>query len=86
LIDSPGAERLEKHQPETRNTLPGCGEASTSRPGALIGSLREGLLACPLDNLIEILPGESSFVAGTGSSGELMEAILHAQLQVSFVS
>jgi hypothetical protein len=86
VIDSLGAERLEEHQPETRNSLLSCEEASTSRPGALIGSLREGLLACPLESLMKILPEESLSAAGTGSSGELAEAILHAQLQVSFIS
>jgi hypothetical protein len=78
VIDSPGAERLEEHQPETRNSLSSCEEASTSRHGALIGFLKEGLLACPLEALIKILPEESSSIAGTGSSGELAEAILHA--------
>jgi hypothetical protein len=86
VIDSLGAETLEELQPETRNSLLGCGEANTSRPGALIGSLREGLLACPLETLMEVLPDESSSVAETRSSGELAEAILHAQLQVSFMS
>jgi hypothetical protein len=51
-----------------------------------LGSLREGLLACPLETLMEVLPDESSSVAETRSSGELAEAILHAQLQVSFMS
>jgi hypothetical protein len=69
--DSPGAERIE--------------EASSSRPGALIGSLREGLFSCPLEALMEILPEESSSMAGTRSSGELVEAILYAQLQLSFI-
>jgi hypothetical protein len=49
----------------------------------LINSLREGLLACPLETLMEILPEGSSSVLGIGSQGELAEAIHHVQLQVS---
>jgi hypothetical protein len=86
VLDSLEAERPEWHQPETRNSSLVPREASTSRPGALIDSLREGLLASPLEVLLEILPEESSSAAGTGSSEELAESILHAQLQVSFLS
>jgi hypothetical protein len=86
VLDSPEAERPEGHQPETRNPSPVPGEASTSRPRALIDSLREGLLASPLEVLLEILPKDSSSAAGTGSSRELAESILHAELQVSFLS
>jgi hypothetical protein len=86
VLDSPEAKRPEGHQPETRNSSPVPGEASTSRPGALIDSLRKGLLASPLEVLLEILPEGSSSGAGTRSSGELAESILHAQLQVSFLS
>jgi len=86
VLDSPEVERPEGHQPKTRNSLPVPEEASTSRPGALIDSLREGLLASPLEVLLEILPEGSSSAAGTGSSGELAKSILHSQLQVSFLS
>jgi hypothetical protein len=53
MVVSPGTERL--------------GETSASRPGVLIDSLREGLLACPLETLMEILPEGSSYVLGIGS-------------------
>jgi hypothetical protein len=52
-VVSPGTNRL--------------GETSASRPGALIDSLREDLLACPLEALKEVLPEGSSFVLGIGS-------------------
>jgi hypothetical protein len=68
-VVSPGTNRL--------------GQTSASRPGALIDSLREDLLTCPLEALKEILPEGSSSVLGIGSQEELVEAILHAQLQVS---
>jgi hypothetical protein len=85
VIDPPRAEELEEPQPEDQNPLPSRGEARTSRQGALIASLREGLLACPLEALLEILPEKSSSMSGTKSSAELAEALLHAQLQVSFM-
>jgi hypothetical protein len=78
VLDSPEVERLKGHQPETRNSSPVLEEANTSRLGALIDSLREGLLASPLEVRMEILPEESSSVAETRSSGELAESILHA--------
>lgn len=84
-MEPPSAKGLEEPQPEVQNPRPSCGEASTSRPGALITSLRKGLLACPLEALLEILPEESSSMAGTESSGELAEALLHTQLQVSLM-
>jgi hypothetical protein len=70
VIDPPRAEELEEPQPEAQNPLPSREEASTSRQGALIASLREGLLACPLEALLEILPEESSSMSRTESSGE----------------
>jgi len=51
----------------------------------LIASLRKGLLACPLEALLEILPEGSSSISGSESPGELVEALLYAQLQVSFM-
>jgi hypothetical protein len=71
VMDSLGAERLE--------------ETGASRPGELINSLREGLLAYPLEALMKILPEGFSFAPCIGSPGELAEAILHSQLQVSFM-
>jgi hypothetical protein len=59
------------------------GNTSASRPGVLIDSLREDLLSCPLEALRKILPEGSSSVIGVGSQEELLEAILHVQLQVS---
>jgi hypothetical protein len=53
--------------------------------GALIASLRKGLLACPLESLLKILPEESLSMSGTESSGELAEALLHTKLQVCFM-
>jgi hypothetical protein len=72
--DPSGAEELEEPQPKATNPLPSRGEASTSRQAALIALL------------LEILPEESLSMSGTGSSEELVEALLHAQLQVSFMS
>jgi hypothetical protein len=72
-------------QPETRNPSPGFMEAETSRRGALIGSLREGLLACPLETLMGLIPEGSSSMSGTASPGGLVEAMLHTQLQASLV-
>jgi hypothetical protein len=71
VVDSPGAERL--------------GETGASRPGELINSLKEGLLACPLEALMKILPEGFSSAPCIGSPGELAEVILHSQLQVSFM-
>jgi hypothetical protein len=71
VMDSPGAERLE--------------ETGASRPGELINFLREGLLAYPLEALMKILPKGFSSAPGIGSLGELAKAILHSQLQVSFM-
>jgi hypothetical protein len=68
-VVSPGTNRL--------------GETSVSRPGALIDSLREDLMACPLEALKEVLPKGSFSVLGIGSQEELAEAVLYAQLQVS---
>jgi len=85
VMDPPRPEGLEEPQPKAQNPLPGRGEASTYREGALIASLRKGLLACPLEALLEILPEESSSMSRTESPGELAEALLHAQLQVSFM-
>lgn len=76
-MEPPSAKGLEEPPPEVQNPRSSHGEASTSRPRALITSLRKGLLACPLEALLEILPEESSSVAGTESPGELAEAILH---------
>jgi hypothetical protein len=84
-MEPPSAKGLEEPQPEVQNPRPSRGEASTSRSGALITSLRKGLLACPLEALLEILPEESSSMAGTESSGELAEALMHTQLQVSLM-
>jgi hypothetical protein len=86
VIDPPRAEGLGEPQPEAQNPLPNHREASTSRQGALIASMGEGLLACPLEALLKILLEESSFMSGTESSGELAQALLHAQLQVSLMS
>jgi hypothetical protein len=61
-MDSPSAEGLE--------------ETGASRPGELINSLREGLLACPLEALMKILPEGFSSAPGVGSPRELAEAIL----------
>jgi hypothetical protein len=71
VVDSPGVERLE--------------ETDASRLGELINSLREGLLACPLEALMKILPEGFSSAPGIGSPVELAEVILHSQLQVSFM-
>jgi hypothetical protein len=84
-MEPPRAKGLEEPQLEVQNPRPSRGEASTSRPRALITSLRKGLLACPLEALLEILPEESSSMAGTASPGELAEALLHTKLQVSFM-
>jgi hypothetical protein len=59
------------------------GETSVSRPGVLIDSLREDLMACPLEAFNEVLPEGSLSVLGIGSQEELAEAVLYAQLQVS---
>jgi len=59
------------------------GNTSASRPGALIDSLREDLLSCPLEALKEILPEGSSSVLEIRSQEELAKVIFHAQLQVS---
>jgi hypothetical protein len=83
---SPGAGGPKEPQIATEILLSNLERASTSREGALIGSLKEGLLACPLEALLEILPEELKSVSETGSSGELADAILHAQFQVSFTS
>jgi hypothetical protein len=69
VMDSPGAEGLE--------------ETGASYPGELLNSLREGLLDCPLEALMKILPEGFSSAPSVGSLGELAEAILHSQLQVS---
>jgi hypothetical protein len=69
VMDSLGAEGLE--------------ETGASRPGELINSLREGLLACPLEALMKILHEGFLSAPGIGSPRELAEAILHSQLQVS---
>jgi hypothetical protein len=68
-VVSPGTNRL--------------GETSVSRPRALIDSLREDLMACPLEALKEVLPKGSLSVLGIGSQEELAEVVLYAQLQVS---
>jgi hypothetical protein len=60
-------------------------EAETSRQGALIGSLREGLLACPLETLMGLIPEGSSSMSGIASPGGLVEAMLYTQLQASLV-
>jgi hypothetical protein len=54
------------------------GETSVSRPGSLIGSLKEDLMACPLEALKEVLPEGSLSVLGIGSQEELAEAVLYA--------
>jgi hypothetical protein len=60
VAESSGPETCE-NQTEARNLSPGFMEAETSRQGALIGSLREGLLACPLETLMGLIP-EGSFL------------------------
>jgi hypothetical protein len=55
VMDSSGPE-TGRDQPETRNPSSGFMEAGTSQQGALIGSLREGLLACPLETLMGLIP------------------------------
>jgi hypothetical protein len=60
--------------------------AETSQQGALISSLREGLLACPLETLIGLIPEGSFSMSGIAFPGGLAEAMLHAQLQVSPVT
>jgi len=86
VVDSLGAEEPKEPQTATKDFLPKREEASTSQEGALIGSLREGLLAYPLETLLEILPEEFTSMPRTESSGELAETILHAQFQVSFMT
>jgi hypothetical protein len=78
VMEPPRAKGLEEPQPEAQNPLPSRGEASTSRQGALIASLRKDLLACPQKALLEILSEESSSMSGPESPGELAEALLHA--------
>lgn len=78
MIDSSGAEELKEPHIEAQNFLPSRGKASTSREGAVIGSLREGLLAYPLEALMEVLLEEFMSAPGTGSSGELAEVVFHA--------
>jgi hypothetical protein len=68
-VVSPGTNRL--------------GETSVSRSGTLIDSLREDLMACPLEALKEVLPEGSLSVLGIGFQEQLAEAVLYAQLQVS---
>jgi hypothetical protein len=82
VAESSGPETCED-QPETRNPSPGFMEAETSRQGALLGSLREGLLACPLETLMGLIPEGSFSMFGTVFPGGLAEAMLHNQLQVS---
>jgi hypothetical protein len=84
VAESSGPETCE-NQTEARNLSPGFMEAETSRQGALISSLREGLLACPLETLMGLIPKGSSSMSGTTSPGGLVEAMLHTQLQASFV-
>jgi hypothetical protein len=84
VAESSGPETCED-QPEAPNLSPGFMEAETFRQGAFIGSLREGLLACPLETLMGLIPEESSSMSGTVSPGGLAEAMLHTQLQVSLV-
>lgn len=73
VLDSPRADGHEEPRTETPNPLPCHGEASTSRQGVL-------------EALLEVLPKEPSSIPETDSPGELVEALLHAQLQVSFMS
>jgi hypothetical protein len=79
VVESSGPETCDD-QPETRNLSLGFMEAETSQQGASIGSLREGLLACPLETLMGLIPEGSSSMSGTKFPGGLAEAILHAQL------
>jgi hypothetical protein len=85
VVESSGPDTCED-QPETRNISPGFMEVETTQQGALIGSLREGLLACPLETLMGLIPEGSSSMSWTGCPGGLAEAMLHAQLQVSPVT
>jgi hypothetical protein len=85
VAESSGPETYED-QPETQNLSSGFMEAGTSQQEALIGSLREGLLACPLETLMGLIPEGSSSVSGAGFPEGLAEAMLHAQLQVSPVT
>jgi len=76
----------EGSNPTEAVVLPGTnklGETSVSQLGALIDSLREALMACPLEALKEVLPEGCLSVLGIGSQEELAEAVLYAQLQVS---
>lgn len=85
VVESSGPKTGED-QPETRNLSPGFMEAETSQQGVLIGSLREGLLACPLETLMSLILEGFSSMCGTECPGGLAEALLHAQLQVSPVT
>jgi hypothetical protein len=85
VVESSGTETCED-QPETQNLFPRFMEAETSQQGALISSLREGLLACSLETLMGLIPERSSSMSGIVSPGGFAEAMLHAQLQVSPVT
>jgi hypothetical protein len=85
-VDSPRPEALKVPQTGVWNSIPSRGEASTSREGEWMDSLREGSLSCPLEALLQVLPEKFMSVPRIGSSGELAEAVLHAQFQVSLMS
>lgn len=78
------AEVEEEVQADILSPLPSLGEASTSRSGALISSLREGLLACPLEAVTVVLPKDFMPESGPATPEMLAEAFIHAQFQVRF--